>query len=358
MFRRRKKRFIGYRAKTPMNYLLFQPVHERLARDPRIELRFFGKMFGRHQARRVYELAGAGQVRLMHHFVARYFPFDLYISPNFSVGSVLARTKVHTFHGVSFKNRAISRRARKFDAVFVVGPYMQRRLVEQGIFEQGDPRMRPVGMPKLDALLDGSLSREVILTELGCRADRPTVLYAPTWGAESSLHVMGEDVIRNLCGRGMNVVVKLHDSSFDPRKSHIPWVERLRELAHPDLVVTPRGRNVVPLLFAADVLISDASSVAYEYLLLDRPVIFLAFPGQLDEVGEKADLETWGRKVGITVDDAGGIAAAVESALADPSRQRDVRRQAAGDIFYNPGSATGHAVEEIYRLLELDPPPV
>ena len=184
------------------------------------------------------------------------------------------------------------------------------------------------------------------------------MLYAPTWGAESSLHVMGEDVIRNLCGRGMNVVVKLHDSSFDPRKSHIPWVERLRELARPDLVVTPRGRNVVPLLFAADVLISDASSVAYEYLLLDRPVIFLAFPGQLDEVGEKADLETWGRKVGMTVDDAGGIAAAVESALADPSDQHDIRRRAAGDIFYNPGSATGQAAEEIYRLLELDPPPV
>ena len=355
-WRRKTKRLIGYRAKRPMNYVVFQPVHQRLAKDPRVAVRFYGKLHGQGNARALYEQAGAGPVHMMHNLVARYFPFDLYMSADFSIDARFARRKAHMFHGLSFKNHAVSPRARDFDAVFLVGPYMERRFIERGVFEAGDPRMRQVGMPKLDCLLDGSLDREAILDELGCRPDRPTVLYAPTWGSTSSMRAMGQDVIRNLCGCGLNLLVKLHDNLYDPRKNEVRWADRLAELAHLDLTVV-RSRNVVPLQFVADVLISDASSVAYEYLLLDRPILFLAFPGQFEKVKHRADLETWGRKVGMTVDDAGGIATAVESALSDPSRQHETRRQAAQDLFFNPGRATERAVAEVYRLLELDPPP-
>jgi len=355
MFRRHRTKLIGYRAKRPMNYVVFQPVHRRLAKDPRVAVRFYGKLHGRRSARELYEQAAAGPVHIMHNLVARYFPFDLYMSADFSIDARLARRKAHMFHGLSFKNHAVSPRARNFDAVFLVGPYMERRFIERGVFEPGDPRMRRVGMPKLDCLLDGSLNREAILDELGCRPDRPTVLYAPTWGSTSSMRVMGEDVIRQLCGRGLNLLVKLHDNLYDPRKNDVRWADRLAELAHPDLSVV-RSRNVVPLQFVADVLISDASSVAYEYLLLDRPILFLAFPGQFEKVKHRVDLETWGRKVGATVEEPAKVAPAVESALDDPSRLSETRRQAAQDLFFNPGQATDRAVAEVYSLLELDPP--
>ena len=355
MFRLTRRKVIGYRAKRPMNYLIFQPVHEELARDPRLAFLFWGKLHGRREARALYERAGAERVRVVPNFVGRYYPFDLYVSADFSIASPRAHKKVHMFHGVSFKNHAVSPHAREYDAVFVVGPYMERQFVRRGIFEEGDPRMRRVGMPKLDRLLGGTLDRARILEDLGCRADRPTVLYAPTWGDQSSLGIMGEDVLRNLCGRGLNLVVKLHDNSYDPRKNPVRWAERLAALAHADLAVG-RTADVVPLLFAADVLISDASSVSNEFLLLDRPIIFLEFEGQLDAFRESADVETWGRKVGETVRNAADIGGAVDRALADPRALSEIRRQAARDIFYGPGGATARAVAEIYRLLELDPP--
>ena len=349
------RRVIGFRAKRPMNYLIFAPVHRRLAADPRLRVYFFGTRYGGGSVRRLYERAGAGDVRLLARAVARYYPFDLYVSSDFSVAARRAARAAHLFHGLSFKNYALSAEACRYDALCVVGPYMERGFVRRGLFAEGDRRLRRVGMPKLDCLLDGSLDRRAILEGLGCRADRPTVLYAPTWGPESSLPVMGERVLRGLCGAGVNVVVKLHDNSYDRRETSVDWSARLAALAHADLAVA-RSHDVVPLLFAADVLLTDASSAAYEFLLLDRPIVFLAFPGQLDRVRERADLATWGRRVGITVEEPGRVAAAVEDALASPREHAAVRQAAVRDLFFHPGRATDRAVAELYRLLELDPP--
>ncbi|MBI4461433.1 MAG: hypothetical protein HY653_00860 [Acidobacteria bacterium] len=49
------------------------------------------------------------------------------------------------------------------------------------------------------------------------------------------------------------------------------------------------------------------------------------------------------------------LAAALEDALAHPERMSDIRRQAAANIFYKPGTATERAVEKIYEILELQP---
>lgn len=358
MRRRGGRKVIGFRAKRPMNYLIFEPVHRRLAADPRLDLRFFGRLHRRGErggARRLYELAGAGPLRFMSNLRARYYPFDLYVSSDFSIAARHAARKAHLFHGVSFKNYPLLPEVLHYDAAFAVGPYMEREFVRRGIFDEGDPRLRRVGMPKLDRLLDGRLERAAILEGLGVAADRPVVLYAPTWGQESSLDRMGERVVRGLCGRGLSVVVKLHDNSYDPRETEIDWRARLDALAHPDLVVT-RSPDVVPLLFAADALVSDASSAAYEFLLLDRPVVFLAFPGQLDRYRGRADLDTWGRKVGVTIEDPADLPDAVDAALARPDEHHAIRQQAARDLFYNMGSATDAAVAVIYDLLELDPP--
>ena len=96
--------------------------------------------------------------------------------------------------------------------------------------------------------------------------------------------------------------------------------------------------------------------MAYEYLLLDRPILFLAFPGQLDHCRGRVDLETWGRKVGVTVEDAAELPAALDAALGRPCEHQAIRQQAAADLFYNVGCATPASVAEVYRLLELDPP--
>lgn len=48
--------------------------------------------------------------------------------------------------------------------------------------------------------------------------------------------------------------------------------------------------DILPTLFLADLLISDASSVANEYTLLDRPIVFLDVPEMIEAAVESGAL--------------------------------------------------------------------
>ncbi|MBM3336059.1 CDP-glycerol glycerophosphotransferase family protein, partial [Candidatus Sumerlaeota bacterium] len=190
---------------------------------------------------------------------------------------------------------------------------------------------------------------------VGLPSNRPTVLYAPTWRKESSLYSLGEAVIAALVRKDWNVLVKLHDLCYYPSYNTVDWDARLRALEHRNLRVV-RDYNVVPYLFASDLLVTDASSVANEFTLLDRPIVFVEAPRLTEKYGKTIDLETWGTKTGRVVRSADELAEAAEWALYHPGELSDVRRAAAADIFYNPGTATDRAVEQIYAALQLEAP--
>ena len=263
------------------------------------------------------------------------------------------RERIQIFHGLSFRNMAVRRDVLVYDHLFVTGPYMMRAFRENQLLRQGDPRCVPVGFPKVDRLVDGSLDRKAILRRLGLSGRRPVVLYAPTGQRMNSLETgVGEEVVRRLraCGR-YDVLVKLHDH---PRDATVDWARQLRPLfdRHTRLV---QDYDVVPYLYVADLLITDASSVSSEYALLDRPMVFLDVPELLAAMrvkGVSLDLETWGRKGGITVRWPDEAVDAVRWSLAHPADRSAVRRAMAADLFFNPGQATATAVEWIRSRLQ------
>jgi CDP-glycerol glycerophosphotransferase len=210
-------------------------------------------------------------------------------------------------------------------------------------------------MPKTDCLVDGSLDRAAVLQTLGLDPARPTILYAPTCSEHCSLYTLGMDLMRAVASRPVNFLIKLHDDSFDPRYNPVDWTEALKEFDGSANVRVIRDPDVCPYLVASDALITDASSVAYEYTLLDRPLVFCDVPELLRKYGQ-LDLETWGRRMGHVVATIPELHAALDDALANPARHGELRRAAAADLFYNPGHAADRAIEEIYGLLEIAPP--
>ena len=90
------------------------------------------------------------------------------------------------------------------------------RYAEAGLVDPDGPAAALIGYPKVDCLVDGSLDRRAIELDSGSTPTVPTVLYAPTWSPHSSLATMGEAIIAALAGLDVNVIVKLHDRSFDP----------------------------------------------------------------------------------------------------------------------------------------------
>jgi len=128
----RRKRILFY-AKVPMNYVMIEPIYRRIKEDQRLQIWFTGKLQGDKDARRLYQLFGFTSERIIQNRYARKLRWNLYISPDFMVTGKRARVKVHTFHGASIRNVAISPRVLDFDRLFLIGCYLKRGFIEAGI---------------------------------------------------------------------------------------------------------------------------------------------------------------------------------------------------------------------------------
>lgn len=100
-------------------------------------------------------------------------------------------------------------------------------------------------------------------------------------------------------------------------------------------------------------LITDHSSVGFEYLLLDRPLIRIHVP----ELLEKTDIEPayvqLMTEAAMSVTDIEQLVKAVEESFASPGVKSASRTFVANEMFYKPGTATARAVAEMYDVLEL-----
>ncbi len=348
-----------FTAYAPVHFACFQPVFERLRDRPGIKVFVSGgtRTMSPHGVRydqdMLYEPFGLPEGSVLSVEEIREMDFDVFFSA--STGRIEPRgfdRSVQIFHGMSFRNVAIREEVLGFDHYWLVGPYMRRGFEQREILAPDDPRAVEIGFPKTDRLLDGSLDRDVLRAAYGLAGDRPVVLYAPTGGKGNSLETMGEEVLGRLADLDTyDVLVKLHDHP----KGWIDWHERLAPLEGDHLRIL-RTPDVVPVMFLADLLISDASSVSNEYALLDRPIVFLDVPELLEAArvfGAFVDLETWGRKGGQVVADARGAVEAVVEGLDRPGLHADVRHAMVRDLFFNPGRSTEAAVRWLETELGL-----
>ena len=341
--------FTGY---APVHFVCFRPIYDRLVAHNDVGVFVSGGERTGSQGEYVYDgpalyaQFGVPADRILTVDAVQTSYFDVMFSAN---KRMIASTynfgaTIQLFHGVSFRNRGVRPENLVYDHFFVTGPYMRRKFVETGLLHRNDARAISVGFPKTDRLLTETGDRGDVTARLGFDGSRPMLLYAPTGEARNSLETVGEEVIRRLAEADRyDLLIKPHDH---PKNSGIDWIERLSVLEGPHTRLA-RETDVVPLLAASDLLITDASSVANEYTLLDRPIVFLDVPELLANAranGSALDLETWGRKGGVVVPGADGIVEAVDEALANPGRLSKVRQAIANDLFYNPGHATDAAM--------------
>jgi len=135
----------------------------------------------------------------------------------------------------------------------------------------------------------------------------------------------------------------------------VDWVERLQPIlarGHGHLI---RTADASPWLVASDVLITDHSSIGFEYLLRDRPLIRIAMPELIrraDIAMEYVDLIA---RAATTVETARAAVDAVARAFVNPAEHSQARRAVGAELFHGPGEATNRAIHELYALMELDP---
>jgi CDP-ribitol ribitolphosphotransferase len=170
-------------------------------------------------------------------------------------------------------------------------------------FNSGYPsvyaKYRITGMPRNDLLFEpGAREKLQMLSgvELG---ERRVVFYMPTWRKSKHLRVDGErdwqslfglpdetqsDVLQMIEQLNIFLVVKLHPYEYEQFQDYSLFDHPNVYLMHDDELIKKR-LHLYEILSASDILITDYSSVAYDMLLVDTPMIFIRTDEQ--QYGEK-----------------------------------------------------------------------
>jgi hypothetical protein len=112
--------------------------------------------------------------------------------------------------------------------------------------------------------------------------------------------------------------------------------------------------DACPYLAAADLLITDHSSVGFEYLLLDRPLIRVDVPELIARTDINPEYVELLRESSTSVRSVEEAVAAVDKNFGDTRILSESRRAVARDLFHEPGTATARAVRELCNVIELD----
>lgn len=180
---------------------------------------------------------------------------------------------LQTWHGTPLKRLALHRpgfdprravavwrESRRWDVLLAQNPYGARVLRKAYAFLR-----RPVwveGYPRTDALVtgDGAAVREA----LGIRADERVLLYAPTWRDDRETLVDFLDLPRLAAESDAVVLVRGHSRTLLPGADE----------SGPRVVDVTGFPDLAGLQLASDALITDYSSIMFDYSVTGKPMYF------------------------------------------------------------------------------------
>lgn len=204
-------------------------------------------------------------------------------------------TYIQTWHGTPLKKLALD-----MDAVFMAGEegienyknnfYKNTRtwdyLISQNnfsthIFRRAfafDKDMLEIGYPRNDVLFKKNTSEEItnIKKKLGLPLDKRTILYAPTW-RDNEFYGKGRykfnpridfSLLQRELGEDIVLIVKYHYLIMD----QIDWSPYKGFIYSYDL-----SYDISTLYLVSDMLITDYSSVMFDYSILKRPMFFYCY---------------------------------------------------------------------------------
>ncbi len=278
---------------------------------------------------------------------------------------------VNTWHGTPLKtmgydeplgaieSRNVTRNFMMADYLLSTSPFMSERMYEQAyrLTNVAPGRLVEVGYPRVDRQVLTTDGRSDVLGRLGAGGvevgDAQTlVLYAPTWKG-SSFHtpvddaaLLGERVreLQEMLPASHRVLLKVHQQVFE------------HALARPELagLLVPNHVPTNLLLGVTDVLVTDYSSIFFDFLATGRPVVFFT-PDLAEYDGSRGlylDLaELPGPRVGTVADLGKVVAAAGSGAADDPAVTHAAEYAAARRRFvpFDDGAASERVVDVVFR---------
>ncbi len=194
---------------------------------------------------------------------------DVIFVPGNEVPYYLRGLKVQIFHGLAGEKKGHFRIRHYFDLYLTQGPYFTKKFNEfKSKYRDFD--VIETGWPKLDVYgqnLNTFKSEKQRI--LRAHNTNTIILYAPTFSPSlTSAPFLIKEIEKLAVTTGFVVIIKFHDLMVQN------WIRAYKRLSDkvPNIIFEEE-KNIVKFLLQADILVSDTSSVIYEFLLLDKPVI-------------------------------------------------------------------------------------
>ena len=173
------------------------------------------------------------------------------------------------YHGITFTKTVTYRELKKHSdhryIIFAEGDQSEKSLIDSGCM--GNSELHTVGYPKMDPYFaSGVFDRSEILKSLGLDPDKLVILFAPTY-KPTCLYDLKDEIFEST--KNYNLIIKLHHYSwmgkYASHKQHKIFEERKDKYPH-SIIIPKDDYNILPLLYVADTLVSEASGAITEFL--------------------------------------------------------------------------------------------
>ncbi len=229
---------------------------------------------------------------------------------------------VHVFHSaddiLSYRKGSLDH----YDSVLMVGRFNEPTIRQlEAVHGTPAKSLTLTGAPYLDDLLSTLKTLPPIP-----KKDKPIILIAPSWGDKGCMKTYGINFILNLAKEGYHIIFRPHPHSWIAEPKLVEeWKKATK--SYPNIEWDSRVRPIESLRLA-DVLISDASSVRFDFAyLFEKPVISLSVPIKQNANCEGYYLKTiWNESVApklgkvLTVETIDTLPAVVKDFLEHPEK--------------------------------------
>lgn len=185
------------------------------------------------------------------------------------------------WHGIPFKGFDADdfKLQHLYDETWVASELCRQLYIERFGFNVN--RVKATGYARTDCLVQSGNSIKSLRSSLGLPKQGKLILFAPTWVQDSkgrSIYPFEHDEEGFL--RVLSSVAKQHDATILLR-THLNSENTGHDDSLPQGIISLPGSrypDTEAILLVSDILICDWSSIAFDYLLLKRPTIFLDVP--------------------------------------------------------------------------------
>lgn len=189
--------------------------------------------------------------------------------------------KTHAIGGsYTYGNKALDHKGNvMYDVMFVESAYVRDNLIHS--YPKLRDKLAVVGNMMVDNLLALNPKREAIRQSLGIQDNEKVFIIFSTYGPNSLIQRFGLSLLEELpsIAKFYKTFFLIHPKNKRDEFDHKDTIFELVETHHCNgIAINPMPTEPrMPYLVTADIIITDHTSLALFYLLLEKPIIFVPF---------------------------------------------------------------------------------